>query len=225
MREHVRSFLYFGVLGLATTIGIAWLIAAFSAVDRLAESNRSISLLEEPFPHYWSVITRHSLGRTVALSRRWSTPAAGRVTASGAEDVAPKWGRVRYHGVDAKISPIGEHFRLDQAAGWPMLALWGSMDMRSSPGGNLQKTTAKAAIPLVVPANEPLKARFLPLAPLPVGMAIDVLFFDLAWYACVSAIRFSMRRVRQARGLCCRCGYDIRGEMALGCPECGWRRT
>jgi hypothetical protein len=33
------------------------------------------------------------------------------------------------------------------------------------------------------------------------------------------------RRKRRARGLCTECGYDLRGDYAGGCPECGWRRA
>jgi len=30
--------------------------------------------------------------------------------------------------------------------------------------------------------------------------------------------------VRARRGLCHRCGYDLRADFATGCPECGWRQ-
>ena len=34
-----------------------------------------------------------------------------------------------------------------------------------------------------------------------------------------------MRRKRRLRhNLCLECGYDLRGNLAAGCPECGWRR-
>lgn len=29
---------------------------------------------------------------------------------------------------------------------------------------------------------------------------------------------------RRGRGLCPRCAYDLRGDLAGGCSECGWRR-
>ena len=29
---------------------------------------------------------------------------------------------------------------------------------------------------------------------------------------------------RRRRGACLQCGYDLRGELDAGCPECGWRR-
>ncbi|MDY7110541.1 MAG: hypothetical protein SYC29_18065 [Planctomycetota bacterium] len=41
-----------------------------------------------------------------------------------------------------------------------------------------------------------------------------------------AAGRFSSRRrhLLQERGLCPSCGYDLRGDFAAGCPECGWNR-
>ncbi len=36
---------------------------------------------------------------------------------------------------------------------------------------------------------------------------------------------FALRRlIRRKRGLCVACGYDLRGDLERGCPECGWRR-
>ena len=36
---------------------------------------------------------------------------------------------------------------------------------------------------------------------------------------------FTARRiVRRKRGHCIKCGYDLRGDLERGCPECGWRR-
>ncbi len=33
------------------------------------------------------------------------------------------------------------------------------------------------------------------------------------------------KRCRLRRGRCPQCGYDMRGKMAAGCPECGWGRN
>ncbi len=41
----------------------------------------------------------------------------------------------------------------------------------------------------------------------------------------VPAIRRQITtRIRRKRGHCPKCGYDLRGELDAGCPECGWRR-
>ncbi|MEE9129209.1 MAG: hypothetical protein V3T84_04260 [Phycisphaerales bacterium] len=43
------------------------------------------------------------------------------------------------------------------------------------------------------------------------------------WLAMLAPI--TLRRIiRRKRGLCIKCGYDLRGDFSTGCPECGWRR-
>jgi hypothetical protein len=34
-----------------------------------------------------------------------------------------------------------------------------------------------------------------------------------------------VRRDRRSRGACANCGYDLRGDPASACPECGWNRA
>jgi len=36
--------------------------------------------------------------------------------------------------------------------------------------------------------------------------------------------RFLRESLWLRRGCCMRCGYDLRFDLANGCPECGWRR-
>jgi len=40
------------------------------------------------------------------------------------------------------------------------------------------------------------------------------------FFGFTSAKRF----IRARRGRCPRCGYELRGNMNAGCPECGWNR-
>lgn len=43
--------------------------------------------------------------------------------------------------------------------------------------------------------------------------------------AFASAVRSDIRSSRLALGRCPSCSYDLRGETASGCPECGWCRV
>ena len=68
----------------------------------------------------------------------------------------------------------------------------------------------------------PRKAgRLLPLRPIWPGFAIDTIFYAvLLW--CVTLGPFAARRfIRDKRGLCIKCGYDLRGAEHEACPECG----
>jgi len=62
-----------------------------------------------------------------------------------------------------------------------------------------------------------LKPRYLPLV-------ANVGVFGAIYFAPVAAIALARRVRRTKRGRCPRCGYDLRGDMNAGCPECGWGR-
>jgi hypothetical protein len=63
----------------------------------------------------------------------------------------------------------------------------------------------------------------LPLRPLWPGFAINTVFYAaILWM--LFAVTGAMRGWRRAkRGLCVKCGYDLRGRGAnsTACPECG----
>ena len=55
------------------------------------------------------------------------------------------------------------------------------------------------------------------------GFAINTVFYAaLLW---IPFVPFVLRRhIRRKHGRCIKCGYDLRDNLAAGCPECGWRR-
>ena len=57
-----------------------------------------------------------------------------------------------------------------------------------------------------------------------VGFAINTTFYAaMLWLLTLGP--FTMRRIiRRKRGHCINCGYDLRGDFSVGCPECGWQR-
>jgi hypothetical protein len=63
--------------------------------------------------------------------------------------------------------------------------------------------------------------RMLPLRPIWPGFAINTVFYaGVLWL--LFAAPFAMRRRRRIkRGLCPKCGYDLRGSESKECPECG----
>jgi hypothetical protein len=66
----------------------------------------------------------------------------------------------------------------------------------------------------------------LPLLILPLGFALNTLFYAAALLGAVECVAFARRRVRRGRGRCPSCGYD-RAGLAEGsaCPECGGKET
>ena len=65
--------------------------------------------------------------------------------------------------------------------------------------------------------------KVLPYHPTWPGFASNTFFYAaILW---LPFAPFQLRRyVRVKRGLCIKCGYDLRGDFSAGCPECGWRR-
>ena len=62
------------------------------------------------------------------------------------------------------------------------------------------------------------------MRPLWTGFLANVIFYAaILWL--LSLTPYALRRsIRRKRGHCINCGYDLRGDLSSGCPECGWRR-
>ena len=83
------------------------------------------------------------------------------------------------------------------------------------PGGaiDLEKEQGTLGIP-----------RVLPLRPIALGFIINTLLYAAALLLMFIACAYARRRVRIRHGRCPKCGNDLRGDFAQGCPECGWGR-
>jgi hypothetical protein len=56
------------------------------------------------------------------------------------------------------------------------------------------------------------------------GFVIDTLFYAAIWFGVFFGFASAKRAIRRASGRCPMCGYDLRGALDAGCPECGWNR-
>ena len=57
---------------------------------------------------------------------------------------------------------------------------------------------------------------------LPIWVVAMIVLLPVWWAVLVVALRWRRRRSRRRKGLCERCGYDLRGNPSSGaCPECG----
>ncbi len=111
---------------------------------------------------------------------------------------------------------------IEEARGWPLLSLkyekhWhGGMPYPANWGIELGRHRSAAWSSFAVVA--------LPLRPLWPGFAINTIFYA----AILSLLTFgpfaARRLIRDKRGRCIKCGYNLRGDLSAGCPECGWRR-
>ncbi|MFT5424728.1 MAG: hypothetical protein ACI89L_002526 [Phycisphaerales bacterium] len=61
-----------------------------------------------------------------------------------------------------------------------------------------------------------------PIDPIWRGIIIDVLFW---WLLAFAVLSIPLRPwLRRRKGRCPKCAYDLKGDFAAGCPECGWGR-
>ncbi len=63
-----------------------------------------------------------------------------------------------------------------------------------------------------------------PLLPIWPGFAINTVFCAAILWLLIPGPFVLRRLIRRKRGHCIKCGYDLRGDIDAGCPECGWGR-
>lgn len=205
--KHVLFVLLSSALfGAGATIGAAWLCRAFDAnADGLVVDSQ----LESTGP--WIVFTRREFGvwQVAAVISRESS-AALRIE----DPNIPGWSRLH----DLPEYRRGDPMRVlvDSAYGWPILSMWYSVDgesdsqTRSAPSRRASGVFSDAELPIRI---------------LVIGFAGDLVFFAFVFLAILFVPRGVRRWWRGVRGRCHSCGYDLRNDLAAGCPECGWRRN
>jgi|GEM_PF-2616086 len=115
--------------------------------------------------------------------------------------------------------------RIDRACGWPVVSAWCELEYAGQPvwdsvsgvKGGLEFSGSSGTSVL----NE---FRCIPLRPIWRGIAINTLFY--ATLLVVPLVIWPLLQMKQRvrGGRCGWCGYDLRGDIAGGCPECGWGR-
>lgn len=103
------------------------------------------------------------------------------------------------------------------AAGWPVRCM---VSHRVGRGG-----TAEIRGALSVRSGVEWPAGSLPLRPYWPGLAINTALYGLTPWCAGLAVGAVRRCRRRGRGWCVACGYDLGGDFAGGCPECGWGRA
>lgn len=166
--------------------------------------------------------------------------------------LAPFWSRVRGSAppINAEYAASERDggcpmYAAEDARGWPFRALMWQLELDyDASSGYWYIKAAQWGIPLERSEGifEPpelssgyLRLRpyswygyALPLKPLLLGFVTDSVFYGSGWYLLTGfpiAVFTRWRRHRRRKaGRCSRCGYDLRGCVDEGCPECGWRR-
>lgn len=140
---------------------------------------------------------------------------------AGMRRVRPKFAPVA---VDRRGRPIDTN---EYAIGFPWPALWCELYDES---GTLPPNQLGwcGGVPLWAPITGGLRSNTelgaLPYRPYWPGLLGDVGVWTGVWMGALVGLPGWRRRRRRRCGQCQRCGYDLRGAVHQGCPECGWNR-
>jgi len=197
MRRWTIRILLCLILGVVTTVGVAWGFCVF--FDVLENTSEFLSV-EEARELYVSFAEVDAVDAPPSSFRGGRDRSAGAVTSYAIS-------------FDTSTSLLVN----ERTAGWPASALRGIVVERDD---STSKVISTHGAWILDWHNEVwLAAR--PILP---GFIINTFFYAAIWFVLFFAIGFAKRTIRKKRGRCVKCGYDLRGTSGGGCPECGWNR-
>jgi hypothetical protein len=124
--------------------------------------------------------------------------------------------------------PVASHFRF----GWPLRSMQGwlrrnerlyQLAEAAEFDGDFNEYRCMWRVHLDESQYPPIETR-LPVGPIWPGFAINTVFYAaVLWMLfALGGTPFALRKWRRIRrGLCAKCGYDLRGSTSQTCPECG----
>jgi len=202
------------VLGLVTSISIAWVVAA-----RHIDFGGTTTLTS--YSDDQGGWTRSSFGMThISVTNATWTDGYK----AGARALAQRWvllpaiETVNRTFETGKRSPESEDWVV--AAGWPWRCAWCHAQQSQfwlSP--TLAPGDPSINLTPAVRSGE-RKLRVLPLRPLWLGLIGNMLFYSAFWFLLLS-IPALYRTLRRRKGCCAKCGYNLKGIGSANCPECG----
>ncbi len=252
MRQQLLRILICLIVGAVTTISIAWIHAAsFDGMNMSAENPWVHGVSHEGYP-YWqatmstwggsTVVSHKPVDATISPNppplpadvspdqieewlRRQREAAQGLPPSTMPDDpvvAIPYWSRAASR--PAEISRDVNY--LDDARGWPFRAMMSFHDGTWSAGSAGSIHTPIGADwrwDFGEPHGLGGVPRGFPLRPIWWGFLADTVIFASIAFALLGIFP-AMRALRRRKGRCPQCGYDLRGALDAGCPECGWRR-
>lgn len=224
-RRTLRTLIVLVLLGVASTVLVAWALAWDPGESRLP-----MRIALPPETPAISVSRRDAMGGVslVAITVSGGGGAAAPEQIVGLDALAPSWTRRELlEWTRGEAGPAEGSARAMVLTGWPALSMWSSFDLEPSSGYWWYK--ARNGI-LVAPAPATPdyfallspRERVLPTRVAAPGFAVCTTFWGAVWGAVLLGPPAIKRAMRKRRGKCLVCGYDRRGlGMGRVCPECG----
>lgn len=242
MKRNITKLALFLALGSLTSIAVAW---GCAMLIRYESGAKLLRLNDDPNDPQCSVIFSEFGSQCVnAFHKAYFDRflPSFNVVVEDADPSLSQWSELAKHGQRST------HISHEEARGWPALCLsWRDVRTREykklefginttsekwnanilKPKYNSNGTLVTSNIGLIDSSN--FGHHVLPLKPIWSGMALNVAFYASWWAILIIGVPFAVRtlssQLRKRRGLCPKCGYDLRGEFTSGCSECGWQRV
>ncbi len=218
----------FLLLGAVVNVAVAWGCAV--TIDTSLATHRAGMV--DGRDEDWDVIRYSRQGATLLWSQQGS-PVSDDDHRRGPHpsQLLPSW--CGFAQSTAEFASGERHYEIRYAdgRGWPMLALWcktrHDYEVWAWEEGYPSKRIEQPVAWGIQTQLPPWKIsyydspRTLPLRPIFPGFAFNTIFYAaILWLLTLGP--FTARRIiRRRRGLCLKCGYDLRHAEHEVCPECG----
>ena len=217
MKRRIVAILLFLLAGAVMNVMVAWGCAALnpervSEVPPLQTTQKEWARLAPPALQDRRIWARHdrAIGwEFIVIGTDWDKP-------------------VRWR--DNRTLIIDELQCFLTRAGWPTRCLegWFLVSVRNTADSQSDVTGTRTDHSILYPPARidgfEMCCPCFPLRPIWPGFALNTIFYAALFWLGLRG-PFALRRyLRRQRGRCLNCGYDLRGDLAAGCPECGWGR-
>ena len=222
MKRQLFKLVVFLLLGAIVNVAVAWAITALTTWPGWPQQPVLLTQIEwpGPVPQHWPSLADSIQGQVFG------------------------WSLYHYLAGVVEETPDGELLASEQfvinvgSVGWPCLALqWELWLDHVLPRGRAVEGAYRAegqpadtwwlsgvGLPFEKFGFGLRSWKRLPVRPIWPDFAVNTIFYAaILWLLTFGP--FAVRRfIRDKRGRCINCGYDLRGDFSAGCSECGWRR-
>ncbi len=230
MKRRLFKFALFILLGAIVNLSVAWGCALSMKPGKLDTQERVGGSMKGPDHMLWMIVEYRGLGH-VRIWSNWLDPGVGVANTPGwlddpAEPLVPEWAPFLSPSYEPPVQAY--HNYVTHACGWPYISMWGAVKVIKQPQLELGfKSTVSTVFAMELDpdmANDPnycRDLRLLPLHPLWPGFAINTFSYAAILWLLILGPFTARRKIRRKRGMCIKCGYDLRGTDHNKCPECG----